>query len=47
MTTTTIQKPTSKTKVIKPVKKDIKLDLDNILEEVWSQGLPNNILNIA
>ncbi len=45
MTTTTIKKPTSNTKVNKPVQQDIQLDLDRILEQVWNQGLPNDILN--
>ncbi len=45
MTTTTIKKPTSKTEVNKPVQQDIQLDLDRILEQVWNQGLPNDILN--
>ena len=41
MTTKTIQKPASK-----PVKQDVKLDLDSILKQVWNKGLPNGISNI-
>ena len=45
MTTTTIQKNTSKIEVTKPAQQDIKLDLDRVLEQVWNQGLPNGIFN--
>ena len=45
MKNTAVQQPTSNTKVNKPVQQDIQLDLDRILEQVWNQGLPNDILN--
>ena len=34
MTTKTVQKP---------VKQEIKLDLDSILKQVWDKGMPNGI----
>ena len=40
MTTKTVQKPASK-----PVKQDLKLDLDSILKQAWDKGTPNGISN--
>lgn len=46
MTTTSIKQPTIRQKIVsKPVTRAIKLDLDQILDELWNQGLPNGILN--
>ena len=45
MTTTTIKQPTTTTEVTQPVIKGTELDLNQILAEVWNQGLPNDILN--
>ena len=45
MTTKTIQQPTANTEVTKPATKGIKLDLDQVLTQVWNQGLPNGIMN--
>ena len=46
MNTTTVRQATSKPEVIKPVKKDIELNLEQILADVWNSGLPNGILNV-
>lgn len=46
MTTTSIKQPNISQEVIsKPIKQNITLDLDSILEELWNQGAPNDILN--
>ena len=43
MTTTTTQKPNSQPKIIT---KDIELNLNDILAQIWKKGMPNDILNI-
>ncbi len=45
MTTTTVQPRTATREVTKPVIKGTELDLNQILAEVWNQGLLNDILN--
>ena len=45
MTTTNVQPPPATTEVTKPVIKGTDLDLNQILAEVWNQGLVNDILN--
>ena len=44
MNTTTVKQATSKPEVIKPVKKDTELNLDQILAQEWNLGLSNGIL---
>ncbi len=46
MTTTTVKQSTATTEVTKPVTKGTELDLNQILAQVWNQGLPNDILNL-
>ncbi len=45
MTTTTVKQPTATTEVTQPVIKGTELNLNQILAEMWNQGLPNGILN--
>lgn len=41
----TVKTKSSTKEIIKPTNQDIKLDLDKVLEQVWNQGLPNDISN--
>ena len=47
MTNTTVKHPTATTEVTQPVIKGTELDLNQILAEMWNQGLLNDILNVA
>ena len=47
MTTKTVKQSVNTTKATKPVVKGIKLDLNQILAQVWDQGLPDGISNIV